>query len=87
MKALTNDGLQGKAISAPPHGTEEALMPLAICLFPNCVGITSVDWISPPTARCLLLGPRRAMFDWLDDVFDEAREGSVELHSLEGISA
>jgi hypothetical protein len=52
----------------------EALMPLAICLFANCVGVTSVEWISPATVRCLLLGPRQVMFDWLDDVFNEACE-------------
>jgi hypothetical protein len=62
----------------------EALMPMAICLFANCLGITSVDWISPAKVRCLLLGSRQDMFDWLDDVFDEANEDLLELPFFEG---
>jgi hypothetical protein len=55
----------------------EALMPLAICMFAHCLGVTRTDWISAPTVRALLSGPRHRMFEWLDDVFEEVQAATT----------
>ncbi len=52
----------------------EALMPMAMCLFAHCLGVTRVDWISSPSVRYLLSGTRCQMFEWLDDVFADEPE-------------
>jgi hypothetical protein len=61
----------------------EALMPLAICMFAHCLGVTRTDWISPPTVRFLLSGSRHQMFEWLDDVF----EGGLDIVALSKVGA
>jgi hypothetical protein len=52
----------------------DALLPLAMCMFAQCLGVTRIDWISPPTVRSLLSGNRHQMFEWLDDVFGDGQD-------------